>query len=93
MAGEAFEWHEAKRLRNIERHGIDFLDAAEVFAGVFLDRPAKEVDGEPRRAATGLLQGRFVTVIYVLHGEAIRLISARRARDDERRDYEALFDR
>jgi uncharacterized DUF497 family protein len=34
-----------------------------------------------------------VTVIYVLRGEAIRLISARRARHDERRDYEALFDR
>ena len=29
----AFEWDEAKRLANIEKHGIDFDDANEMFDG------------------------------------------------------------
>lgn len=92
-AGTLYAWDEAKRLANIEKHHIDFLDAAELFEGEYLDRPAREVDGEQRRAATGLVEGRFITVIYVIRGEEIRLISARRARDNERRGYEALHDR
>jgi len=91
--GYTYAWNEAKRVANITKHGIDFLDAAELFEEVYLDRPAKEVDAEQRRAATGLLNGRFITVIYVIRGEEIRLISARRARDNERRDYQALHDR
>jgi hypothetical protein len=30
-----FEWDEAKRRANILKHGIDFVDAIEVFAGFF----------------------------------------------------------
>ncbi len=28
-----FEWDEAKRLSNLDKHGIDFLDIEEVFNG------------------------------------------------------------
>jgi uncharacterized protein len=28
-----FEWDEAKRLANLDKHGIDFVDIPEVFEG------------------------------------------------------------
>ena len=33
----AFEWDEAKRLANIQKHGIDFADVEQVFAGDFVE--------------------------------------------------------
>jgi uncharacterized DUF497 family protein len=48
-------------------------------------------DGEERWMATGLIQGRHATVVYTLRGEAIRIISLRRARHDERDAHQAAF--
>jgi uncharacterized DUF497 family protein len=31
-----FEWDEAKRITNIEKHGIDFLDASLLFESGYL---------------------------------------------------------
>jgi uncharacterized DUF497 family protein len=28
-----FEWHEAKRVANIRKHGIDFVDVVTIFEG------------------------------------------------------------
>lgn len=33
---QAFEWHEAKRRVAIEKHGLDFVDAVEVFSAPHL---------------------------------------------------------
>lgn len=85
-----FEWDEAKRRATIEKHGIDFLDAAEILNG-----PHYVLDGnsqvEIRKIAVGWLDGRHIAVVYTLRGEAIRLITARKARRDERERYQALF--
>ncbi|MGQ0445111.1 MAG: BrnT family toxin [Beijerinckiaceae bacterium] len=48
-----FEWDEAKRLKNNERHGIDFLDADILYGNPHLVAPGKTVDGEQRWLATG----------------------------------------
>lgn len=29
-----FEWDEAKRLANLDKHGLDFIDSIELFDGV-----------------------------------------------------------
>nr|MDP9469856.1 BrnT family toxin [Chloroflexota bacterium] len=54
-----FEWDEAKRQRNLVKHGVDFLDATVLFDG----RPVVTVLGqhpdEPRFLTTGELDGRF----------------------------------
>jgi len=43
------EWHEPKRRSNLEDHGVDFMDAALIFEGVFLEAEDKRSDyGEPR---------------------------------------------
>ncbi len=85
-----FEWDENKRTTNIARHGLDFLDAKVVFDGPRIVGAAKTVDGEGRLLTTGLLDGVYVTAIYTMRAGTVRVISMRRARDDERRSHEAL---
>ncbi|MCC6716379.1 MAG: BrnT family toxin [Acetobacteraceae bacterium] len=86
-----FEWDEAKRLANVAKHGIDFLDAAAIFALPHLEVEATLTGGESRHLAIGPLDGRLITVVFTQRGGAIRLISARRSRRVERTRYQALF--
>jgi uncharacterized DUF497 family protein len=83
-----FEWDEAKRLANLDKHGIDFIDVPEVFEG---DIVTVEDDrysyGEQRFVTFGLLQGRVVAVVHTDRGESIRIISARKATKNEQRSY------
>lgn len=90
---DQFEWDEAKRLANLDRHGFDFRDAALVFDGPRLVAMAKTVAGEERFVLVGRLRDRYVRVIYTLRGGAIRVISMHGARDDERRGHQALHGR
>ena len=82
-----FEWDEAKRQVNLAKHGVEFLDAAALFDG----RPVVTVVGrhpdEPRFLTTGELDGRFYPAVWTWRGDAVRLRSARRARDAERRAH------
>jgi uncharacterized DUF497 family protein len=48
---------------------------------------SRETDGEARRKAVGVIEGRVFTVVYVQRKEAIRIISARRANATERKAY------
>jgi uncharacterized protein (DUF4415 family) len=52
------EWDEAKRQANILKHGIDFVDAIEIFAGEFIETEDLRRDyGEHRLVATGEVSG------------------------------------
>ena len=86
-----FEWHEDKRLLNIEKHFLDFLDAPKVLGGPLIAARANTVEGEVREMAIGLLDDVCVAVIYTRRGSAIRLISMRRARKNERQRYKDIF--
>ncbi len=88
----SFEWDEKKRKSNLEKHGIDFADAIEIFARAHVD-VASNHPGEFRRESTGRLDDRIITVIYTRRGVAIRVISARIARRNERERYRALHAR
>ncbi|MFM7008554.1 MAG: BrnT family toxin [Betaproteobacteria bacterium] len=83
-----FEWDEAKRRLVLEKHGIDFVDALRVFAGpkLVLSSPRGE---EPRWMAIGYLNGRCIAVVYTMRGGVLRIITARRARDHEREEFDA----
>ena len=87
-----FEWDENKRLKNIAKHGIDFIDALDVFLEPHLDEPLS-YPHEARRKALGPIGDRLVAVIYTWRGTSIRIISARRARANEQRAYRALHPR
>lgn len=82
-----FEWDEEKRLLNLERHGIDFLDAGGLFDGRPVSTRGSPRDGEDRWMTTGVLEGEYVTVVWTWRDENRRLISARRARDGEERTH------
>jgi uncharacterized DUF497 family protein len=89
-----FEWDEAKRLSNIAKHQIDFVDVMVVFDG----RPFLEWDspyeGEARLLRMALVEGVGLTVVWTVRGtDRVRIISARRSRDDEERRYQALHGR
>ncbi|RJR47672.1 MAG: BrnT family toxin [Deltaproteobacteria bacterium] len=88
-----FEWDERKRLSNLERHGLDFLDVIEVFEGPYIIVPSAHKGNEERFLAIGVLEARLVTVVYTIRSGAIRIISFRRARHEERQRYQELFGR
>jgi len=89
MTPQAFEWDDAKAASNLAKHGVPFDYATRVFldeAVVDFDA-SREADGEARRKAVGVIEGRVFTVVYVQRKEATRIISARRANATERKAY------
>ena len=86
-----FEWDEAKREANLVKHGVDFVDAGEVFADPLrVERVDQRREyAEERRQVVGTVRGQALFVVYTFRGEVRRLISARRASSDERRAYYA----
>jgi uncharacterized DUF497 family protein len=83
-----FEWDETKRRSNIRRHGIDFVDAEEVFAGETITFLDDRYDYEETRFLTfGLLWGEVVAIVHIETDKVIRVISVRRASKDEEETY------
>lgn len=85
------EWDDHKAAGNERKHGVTFDEAATCFYDphqvAFYDPDHSE--GEDREILIAHSEsGRLVFVIYTLRGEAIRIISARRATPKETRDYE-----
>jgi hypothetical protein len=88
-----FEWDESKREANLAKHGIDFVDAVLIFDGPVLERPDVRQDyGEARIGAFGKVEGRVLLLLYTWRGKKRRLISARKAGSDERKEYQAFVD-
>jgi uncharacterized DUF497 family protein len=83
-----FEWDEAKRHSNIEKHGIDFYDAISIFEQ-FCVLSSLSFSQERRFKAIGMLGAKEIALIFTIRGKFTRLISARRARLNERKEYHA----
>ena len=85
-----FEWDEAKRQSNLEKHGVDFVDAAPILADSPLILEDNRRDyGEQRYLAFGERNDMLFVVAFTLRNGAFRIISARRANSRERRFYES----
>ncbi|MBI3244782.1 MAG: BrnT family toxin [Chloroflexi bacterium] len=83
-----FEWDEAKRLANIEKHGIDFADVPLMFDGdVFTIEDQRFEYAETRYITFGLLKFRVIVVAHTDDDEVIRIISARKATKNEEKLY------
>jgi hypothetical protein len=70
---------------------VSFEEAAEVFSdpNAFDDYDSEHSDGEARFYIIGLSSRRLLYVVYVERaGDAVRIISARRASKLERKTYE-----
>ena len=85
-----FEWHDAKAEANFSAHGVSFDLAKTVFRDPFaIERLDDREDyGEARFVLIGMAEGNILLfVAYTERGGRIRLISARRATQDEQDDY------
>jgi uncharacterized DUF497 family protein len=83
-----FEWDEDKRIKNILKHGLDFLEAPFLF-----DNPRKLtfeffVRNEERFLDMAVNKETLCCLVYTKRGENIRLISFRKASRKEKRRYE-----
>ncbi len=83
-----FEWDEEKRHKNIDKHGLDFLDVPKLFENAVYTIKDDRFDyGEIRYFTLGLLVGRIVALSHTDSGEVIRVISLRKANKNEQAKY------
>jgi uncharacterized protein len=83
-----FEFDPAKSAANAAKHGIDFEQAQALWEDEdYLEIPARTAD-EPRWIVLGRIDGRTWAAIVTRRGQAIRIISVRRARPAEEALYE-----
>jgi uncharacterized DUF497 family protein len=84
-----FEWDPAKSARNLSKHGIDFYAARAVFGDPYHIEvlPLRADINEIRRKVVGNLGEEVFTVICTDRALVTRIISARKARRNERRAY------
>jgi len=86
-----FEWDPKKADANRTHHGVEFEEALTVFrdplARIFDDEEHSE--DERREIIIGFsVKQRLILACFTVHGERVRLISARKATRLERKDYE-----
>ena len=86
-----FEWDEAKRLANFDKHGVDFEDVGPAFDDEnALHVPDHRLNyGEERIIMIAKCTSAILSIVYTMRGEKTRLISARYANQRER----AIYDR
>ena len=90
-----FSWDKSKNESNIQKHGISFDEASSVFLDNFariIDDPDHSVD-EARFIIIGFSQTlRVLTVVYTDKSDnEIRIISARKATINERKQYQEFI--
>jgi len=88
-----FEWDPAKDAKLREERGLSM----EMAKTAWDDPDAVEIEaddrGEPRWSLIAKVLGKVHAVIFTRRGEAIRLITIRRAHPDEERFYEEKANR
>ena len=83
------EWDEAKRQKTLQTRGLDFADVDRIdweTAIVFDDD--REDCSERRQVCPGLFHGQWVVAACTFRGDALRVISMRRANRRERRIHD-----
>ena len=82
-----FEFDAAKSTANREKHGIDFIDAQDLWEDEDrLEIPARTQD-EPRYVLIAVHKQKLWSACYTYRSGRIRLISVRRSRKEERGLY------
>jgi uncharacterized DUF497 family protein len=71
--------------------GLDFIDAEILFDGRPLYTVASPRGFEERWLSVGELNGRLVAVVWTQRRDSLRIITMRRARNEEKERYGALY--
>ena len=91
MEHSEFAWDDEKAENNLKKHGVGFEEGATIFndPGVATISDPDHSEDEDRYISTGKsVIRRLLTVIHTYRKERIRLISARKATNAERKNYE-----
>ena len=84
-----YQWDRNKALANKLKHGVEFADAVSIFTDELAITIFDERFAEERFVTIGIdAIGRILVVVYTMRDDEIRLISARKATKNERRQYE-----
>ena len=88
MMEMVFEWDSEKEQDNVEKHGIHFETAKQVFFDPFrMERRDNDSGGNEERWQTMGFFNEVLFVVYTDRGDITRIISARVAEPFERRIY------
>jgi uncharacterized protein len=83
-----FEFDEQKSASNKVKHGIDFIEAQELWLDIDrVEINARTVE-EARFLVIGMVNQKYWSAVITYRGERVRIISVRRARDEEIKLYE-----
>jgi len=84
-----YEWDEAKREANLEKHGIDFILAPLIHEADFKLTIPSPRGGETRWVDVAEIEDEAVvfTLVYTLRHKAIRIVSLRKANRKEHKLY------
>jgi uncharacterized DUF497 family protein len=84
-----FEYDEKKSQINKEKHGIDFIEAQKLWQDEnALIIPANIVDNEIRYALISKRLTKCFIAIFTIRDDIYRIISVRRCRKNEEKNYE-----
>lgn len=89
-----FDWDAIKNTLNIEKHGLDFEDAKELFVNGTLWRieDTRNEYNEIRYVGFGYANGRLMNIVYTKRKpNVVRIISFRKANQREVMAYEKNF--
>ena len=82
-----FEFDPAKSAANLRKHGIDFIGAQALWSDPDrLEVAARSLD-EPRTQVIGRIDDVVWSAFVTMRGDRTRIISVRRARDEEKTAY------
>ena len=84
-----FEWDYQKAESNKKKHGVDFADAVTIFDDLNAITLEDSHGQEQRFISIGLdCFARILVVVYTWRNYSIRIISARKATQNEKKQYE-----
>lgn len=84
----AFEWDDNKAAANQRKHAVDFARVADIdWMTVQFFTDDRRDYGEERQFARVMIGARLFVVVFVLRGDALRIISLRKANRRERARY------
>jgi hypothetical protein len=88
MVPALYRWNEAKRRRNLEKHGVDFTVAADFdWERAIVLEDLRRDYGERRFRAFGPIKGRLHCLVFTPRGGPVHVISLRKANPREIRRY------
>lgn len=84
-----FEFDEHKSQSNLDKHGIDFVEAQALWNDPYLVEIQAKTKDEPRFLVIGRVKGKHWSAVVTPRGNDIRIISVRRSRIEEVAIYES----